>query len=223
MVDPMWAALYLYIFIASAAVLYNRVVKRIPYRYSSLPPGIDSIRLLRLIPNKDKTAAIKCQLFNYSLEQDEGTHLYEALSYVWGNSNETVPISIGEHILPITQSLHAALLRLRDRSFERIIWVDAICINQENEPEKEQQIQCMVKIFGQATRVVVWLGEAADNSDRALEEIRTAGGKKSPNSSNNETIQQAVLALLQRPWFRRIWVREQALDTTFAEITKKSI
>ena len=205
-------ALYLCIFIASAAVLYNPVVKRIPYRYSSLPPGIDSIRLLRLIPNKDETAAIKCKLFNYSLGQDKGPHLYEALSYVWGNSNETVSISIDGHALPITQSLHAALLRLRDRSFERIIWVDAICINQENEQEKEQQIQFMEKIYGQANRVVVWLGEAADDSDRALEEIRTAGGKKSPNSSNNETIQQAVLALLQRPWFRRIWVREQTLD-----------
>lgn len=70
----------------------------------------------------------------------------------------------------------------------------------------------MAKIYGQANRVVVWLGEAADDSDRALEEIRVAGGKKSTNPSNNKTIQQAVLALLQRSWFRRIWVREQTLD-----------
>ena len=74
----------------------------------------------------------------------------------------------------------------------------------------------MADVFGQANRVVVWLGTAADNSDQALEEIRVAGGKEilaaggktSINSSNKETIQQAVLALLGRPWFRRIWVRE---------------
>ncbi len=54
----------------------------------------------------------------------------------------------------------------------------------------------MTKIYGQANRVVVWLGEAADESDRALEEIRVVRGKKSTNCPNNETIQQAVLALL---------------------------
>jgi len=118
-----------------------------------------------------------------------------------------LPIYIGKHCVNVTVNLHAALLRLRDRS-----WIDAICINQENKQEKEQQIQLMARIYGQANRVVVWLGEAADNSDKALEEIRFAGGKGSTNSSTNKTIQQAVLALLQRPWFRRIWVREQTLD-----------
>jgi hypothetical protein len=104
------------------------------------------------------------------------------------------------------------LSHLRDRSFERIIWVDAVCINQENKQEKEQQIQFMAKIYAQATRVVVWLGVAADNSNQALEEIRIAGGRQSTNSSNNEIIQQAITALLDRPWFQRIWVSEQTFD-----------
>jgi hypothetical protein len=94
----------------------------------------------------------------------------------------------------------------------RTIWVDAVCINQENEEEKGHQIQSMARIYGQANRVIVWLGEAADNSDRAVEEIRTAAGRQSTNSSNEKSIQQAILALLQRPWFRRIWVREHTLD-----------
>jgi hypothetical protein len=53
---------------------------------------------------------------------------------------------------------------------------------------------------------------AADNSDQALEEIRVAGGEGSTNSLNNEIIQQAIIALLNRPWFRRIWVSEQAFN-----------
>ncbi|KAF2177501.1 HET-domain-containing protein [Zopfia rhizophila CBS 207.26] len=205
--DPVWAALYLCIFIASAALLYNHVAKRTPYRYSSLPPGNDNIRLLRLIPNEDETAAIKCQLFNYSLEPGRGTHLYEALSYVWGNPNETVPIFINEHVLLVTASLHAALLHLRDRSFERIIWVDAICINQADNEEKGYQIQSMGKIYGQATRVIVWLGKAEDDSDQALEAIRSAAEAESTNVSNNT--QKAVLALLQRSWFERTWVLQE--------------
>ena len=167
-----------------------------PYSSLSLKPG--SIRLLRLMPDKDETAPIQCQLFNYSpQESGEWTHLYEALSYVWGDPDETVPILINEHRFNITVNLYAALSRLRDRSFERIIWVDAVCINQECEQEKECQIQSMAKIYGQANRVIVWLGEAAFDSDRALEEIRVSLSKKSTNSLNNEIILDAILALLQ--------------------------
>ncbi|KAF2177892.1 hypothetical protein K469DRAFT_438097, partial [Zopfia rhizophila CBS 207.26] len=62
----------------------------------------------------------------------------------------------------------------------------------------------MAKIYSKANRVIVWLGEAADNSDRAFEEILVAAGEKYTKSSNNDTIQQAILALVQRPWFWRI-------------------
>jgi hypothetical protein len=186
------------------------------YRYPPLPAGFD-IRLLRLMPHKDGTAPVQCQLFDYSLQESgKRTHPYDALSYVWGGSDKLQSISVGEHglqyDLPVTEKLHEALSRLRYRSIERIIWVDAVCINQENEQEKGQQIQFMAKIYAQANRVVVWLGEAADNSDRAIEEIRVAGGKESTNSSNNEMIQQAIIALLDRPWFRRIWVSEQTFN-----------
>ena len=184
-----------------------------PYRYSSLLPGPNSIRLLRLMPHEDKTAPIQCQLVDYSLQESGGgAHLYEALSYVWGDPKETLPISIDKYDLPVTVNLYAALSRLRDRCFERIMWVDAVCINQANENEKGHQVQSMAKIYGQADRVIVWLGKAADDSDQALEDIRVAAEGEFTNSSNNEKSQKAILKLLKRPWFRRIWVREQILN-----------
>jgi hypothetical protein len=174
------------------------------YNYSSLLPEADSIRLLRIMPHRDKKAPIHCYLVDYSLQgSSEGTHLYEALSYVWGNLKETMPIDLGECRISVTKSLHAALLQLRDHSFERIIWVDAICINQADNEEKGHQIQSMAKIYSKATRVIVWLGEAADNSDQALEGIRVAA-EESTNLSSNSL--KAVLALLHRSWFERIWV-----------------
>lgn len=184
-----------------------------PYRYSRLSLGPDSIRLLRLKPYKNQsTAKIQCELFDYNLQDpSERTHLYEALSYVWGDPEDTRPIDIGEHELPVTTNLYAALSHLRNFSLERIIWIDAICIDQKNSEEKVQQIQLMAKIYSQASRVLVWLGEAADNSDQALKEI-SAAGRKAIHSLNNETIQLAVLTLLQRNWFQRIWVREEILD-----------
>jgi hypothetical protein len=190
----------------------------VEYRYSPLPLGF--VRLLRLMPHEDGTA-LQCQLFDYSLQdslQESGkrTHPYDALSYVWGDSSKPQSISLREdklqHNLPVTKKLHEALLHLRYRSIERIMWIDAVCIDQENEQEKMQQIQLMGKIYAQANRVVVWLGEATDNSDQALEDIRLAGGEESTNSSNNEMIQPAIFALLDRPWFRRIWVSEQAIN-----------
>ncbi|KAH8723272.1 heterokaryon incompatibility protein-domain-containing protein, partial [Phaeosphaeriaceae sp. PMI808] len=186
------------------------------YHYKKLLPE-PSIRLLRLLPSEDENADIQCQLFNCSLLQQSGkrAHPYDALSYVWGRLDKTSPtpptptIRIDQLNLPVTLNLHEALTRLRHCHIERIVWVDAVCINQEDRIEKEQQIGFMAKIYGQAHRVVVWLGKAADNSDEALEEIRVAAGQTSTIFSNNEKMQHAILALLQRPWFRRIWILQE--------------
>ncbi|KAJ6279101.1 hypothetical protein J3E71DRAFT_222032 [Bipolaris maydis] len=189
------------------------------YREPLLP---DSIRLLRLLPNEDETAPIQCELFHYSLQESgRRTHPYEALSYVWGHSGNPQSIFIREHRsksghgftsgndLPVTENLHAALTHLRYPLFERIIWVDAVCMNQKDDREKEQQIQFMAKIYALASRVIVWLGEAAEDSDEALHWIRVAGGIRSKIPLSNETVQQAIVALLQRPWFRRVWVLQE--------------
>lgn len=191
-----------------------------PYPYSSLLP--DSIRLLRLLPSGNEDAPVQCQLFSYSRQEvSKGSHLYEALSYVWGDETKTLPILIGKHRFDVTENLHAALSRLRDHSLERIIWVDAICINQGNEKEKEKQIQLMARIYGQAHSVVVWLGKEADNSDVALEAIISAGNDRGLKFTDNAIVQQAVIKLLERKWFRRIWVIAHNLFTTLENCTKK--
>jgi len=126
------------------------------YYYSPLSQTPDSIRLLRLMPNKNDTADIQCELFEYALqESDKATHLYEALSYVWGDSDKRRPIFMDNQYLAVTLNLYAALLRLRDRDIPRIIWVDAVCINQGDKQEKEHQIWSMAKIYGKASRVIV--------------------------------------------------------------------
>ena len=94
--------------------------------------GPNSIRLLRLMPCENEnmeTNEIRCKLFEYSL-QDQGkvTHLYEALSYAWGDPDQTLRICVNEKEFHVTINLHAALKRLRDRSLPRILWIDAICI-----------------------------------------------------------------------------------------------
>jgi hypothetical protein len=184
------------------------------YCYSPLSSAGDSIRLLRLKPAKDKSADIHCELIEYALHDSSAIHLYEALSYVWGNSEKKLRVFMHSYSFDVTDNLHAALLELRNHTMERTIWVDAMCIDQKNQEEKELQIQIMARIYGQASIVIVWLGEAADFSDYVLEQILAAGvGREtSQHSSNRNVIQRQMMSLLQRPWFRRIWVRKRILD-----------
>ncbi len=178
-------------------------------RHSPLPLG-SHIRLLRLIPHEDEAAPIQCQLFNYSLHESiKKSHRYEALSYAWGGLDKPLSIYIDNVKMPVTVNLHAALSHLRDPFFERILWVDAICINQEDLEERSHQVQLMAKIYSKANRVIVWLGESEPGSDQALEDICLAANEEIAERPDKEIDQQPILNLLRRPWFERIWVRLQ--------------
>ncbi|KAK1757047.1 heterokaryon incompatibility protein-domain-containing protein [Echria macrotheca] len=133
------------------------------YRYSPLLG--DTIRLLQLLPNSDDKAEIGCQLVDHRLSgTDEGAHPYEALSYVWGSQGplQTMWVGAGREPLRVTKNLDAALRRLRHGSLIRTLWVDSVCINQEDAEEKCRQIRLMAKIYAHARCVVVWLEEAVD-------------------------------------------------------------
>lgn len=180
------------------------------YSYTPLPtPG--HIRLLTLKASKSRSADLHGELIEYPLEECEGDlHCYEALSYVWGSEQKPRHIWIGARKLYITESLYAALLRLRNSSADRSLWVDAICINQKDDDkgsmqEKAIQVQRMANVYSKASRVRVWLGEAADGSDEALYCIADAGAAEDPSELPDDSL-QSIRKLLARDWFMRIWV-----------------
>ncbi|GES61681.1 HET-domain-containing protein [Aspergillus terreus] len=180
------------------------------YQYSPLAPGPNSIRMLRVFPAVDNAAPIQCQLFSYCLSDERrGRHLYEGLSYVWGSTDKSQAIFIDNQYLPVTANLHAALLHLRDAAIERVIWIDAICINQADPIERGGQVQLMAKIYSEAARVIVWLGPASDQSDTILEAIRSAASEGT-TSLHETLLRKGIDELLARPWFRRIWVLQEA-------------
>jgi hypothetical protein len=172
--------------------------------YTPLPQQPGAIRLLRLLPDPDENSLIRCFLFTYNLQDgSKKSHLYEALSYVWGDPNRVLTIHVSGYPVNVTENLHAALRRLRDHYFERVIWVDAICIDQQNPEEVKSQILFMARIYSQANRVLIWLGVAADGSDAVLEDIRAAGSGQQEMLDHDT---EALRRLLERPWFRRAWV-----------------
>lgn len=175
------------------------------FSYPTLPPEPHTTRMIRLFPHEDKNAPIQCEVFNYTLSEiDGGKHLYEALSYVWESEEKTQSITLNECNLNVTKNLHAALIHLRNRQLERTLWVDAISIDQNNMDEKSEQIPLMRSIYAQAERVLVWLGEAIEDGDKALESIRYIAQGQGKTDGEDRKI---CLRLLERAWFRRIWVR----------------
>ncbi|KAI0555554.1 heterokaryon incompatibility protein-domain-containing protein [Xylaria curta] len=191
------------------------------------------------MPHQDEYAPIQCHLVDYALEnsdQAKGPYPYEALSYVWGAPERPRLVYTEMGYLTVTENLHAALSRLRDWCFPRVVWADAICINQDDEEERSTQVELMAIIYAKAIRVVVWLEEHAAETyssqrhitahgDKALECIRDAAEGRATSPLENEMSREAILTLFQRSWFRRIWVlqevsaaRQILIMTRFADI-----
>ncbi|VTT69409.1 unnamed protein product [Fusarium fujikuroi] len=109
--------------------------------YRNLDNSRQEIRLLSVHPSIDPGASLSCTLLHAELSPDTASTRpsYEALSYVWGHPDLSEPISLNSHPFCITPSLKYALTSLRQRHKARVLWVDAICINQLNDKERGEQ------------------------------------------------------------------------------------
>ncbi|KAK8906249.1 hypothetical protein QC760_004846 [Botrytis cinerea] len=83
---------------------------------------------------------------------------YDALSYTWGDPSARAPINVDGHVFMATTNLESALRYFRDPEITRVLWVDAVCINQEDIPERGMQVQQMRRIYKEAKDVMIWLG-----------------------------------------------------------------
>ncbi|PMD18892.1 heterokaryon incompatibility, partial [Hyaloscypha hepaticicola] len=87
---------------------------------------------------------------------------YTALSYVWDPPTLTAQISIDNLPISITSSVHTALLALRSPYEYPYLWIDQICINQDNIQEKTEQVKLIREIYHNAERTIAWLGPRPD-------------------------------------------------------------
>ncbi|KAF5988993.1 heterokaryon incompatibility protein (het-6OR allele) [Fusarium bulbicola] len=127
-------------------------------------PDLDAFRLLQILPGHGEMLQFKLLVCGLS----ENEESYEALSYTWGmpdasSDREIEIITNGKsHSVTISGNLYIALRELRRTDTSRVVWADAICINQEDAGEKGRQVALMGKIFNNAWRVIIWLGEEID-------------------------------------------------------------
>lgn len=157
---------------------------------------------------------------------------YDALSYCWGDPSFCRQIWCNGRLYGVTDNLYTALLQLRRPDNVRILWIDALCINQYDNQERSIQVTNMVRIYKNARRVEVWLGEHGFCTRTAMEYLITVreayalihGARSDPHWPNYlETVRAAHILctehlkvvleglqdLLSRPWLRRIWVKQE--------------
>lgn len=116
------------------------------------------IRILDILPSgADGThEPIRCSIRTAELA-DKPT--YEAMSYRWGDPNDTVSITVDDKPTFVTANLHAALCRVRLEDQVRSVWIDQLCIDQEDMEEKAKQVRFMGDIYSNCSQCLIWLDE----------------------------------------------------------------
>lgn len=193
------------------------------FRYDSLQDRTQ-VRLFCLYPRKYHDG-ITGRLCTVSIEQLRHTR-YGAISYVWGNPQDTVKIRVKSDTdsrvgtLSITKSLEAALKRIRRRKVKSIIWADGICINQTDVLERGHQVRLMRSIYAQANLVHVWLGPRSHEftnmtAQRAFQLLQNLKVKSKIEeiyqgiAGIDDEVCEILSRILDRPWFRRIWILQE--------------
>lgn len=204
------------------------------YQYPPLKRD-SSIRMLELLPATNGPLA--CRLIPVKLMQKPE---YEALSYTWGKPNfpNLLQEATSNSYFRITDNLRDALQALRFQGASRLLWVDAVCINQGDHDEKGQQVNMMKDIYQSARRVLVWLGKGSENHDvmeyqrKAFAELEDIGRNCSlygfdkvfppfPQVVNGQDAFEqlkklareydglGLLTVYQGEWYERVWIVQE--------------
>jgi len=205
----------------------------IPYPYKYTPLALGEIRLVKLLPySGNETDPISCQLFHFSIDN---LPTYQALSYTWDNEvPSALPsrhrIYVDDKTLEIMPNLEAFLLshRLQHSTPESqtdypLIWIDAICINQDDLVERVQQIRMMCRLYSGLSRLIVWLGSDDEDSKIAIQFLKTIAQKigqegeeslkpwaeELASSPDFVPVYFAVRKFFCRSWFARSWIVQE--------------
>jgi hypothetical protein len=193
-------------------------------KYTSSDLGPDEIRLLKL---KAPGLRIECELHVFKRARAPS---YYALSYCWGSDAPSHAVLCDGRELLVTKNLIDGLHQLSQPRWNpedapAWFWTDAICINQADDKEKSVQVKGMGETYSNASCVLVWLGAAENDSDLAMDRLPAIvdcmlGTKETPGSSKEfqnripeecDSVWDAILAVFNRPYFRRGWVMQEII------------
>lgn len=212
------------------------------YTYAPLNLDEPAFRLIRLFGGSG--LPLQCELV-HALLTPKDVMDYEAVSYTWGHSApSTFHIEVHGAVvktLTISPNVYHLLIDLRYPHEDRILWIDAICIDQnpKDTAERNHQVQQMAKIYGQARRVVVWLGTSTHEMDLAMkslielqifykdmkwmpQDVQIISAWKSIQKESfqdqNGPIYSGIKQIFDQPWFRRVWILQEVRNAQRASI-----
>lgn len=195
------------------------------------------IRLLSLTKKSSVTSGnVFCRLKNVKLDSNP---VFIALSYVWGSTDSKKQITVNGQKLFVTENLYAALLVIIDwqpmileslnvPAPKLLLWIDAICINQDDLNEKSKQVPRIASIFSSAFTTLVWM-HSTKKFDRPQLQIfmqtvtSLRNCRLNPDGQSESQIirtmdmedRKLVLdiysEILGNPWFTRIWTTQEYL------------
>jgi hypothetical protein len=178
-----------------------------------------AIRLLKLHPGSVGTSAeIQVELTETSLLEAS----YTCLSYAWGDRDQHYDISVAgggtTGSFRVSRTLFECLTQLRQTQHEpNWLWIDALCINQEDAAEKARQVSLMSNIYSSASSVTVWLGTSDYASRDAMSWIARRRSLQRPDHLTADIKKWLSLGrLMTRPWFRRLWVVQEVVLSNLA-------
>jgi hypothetical protein len=170
--------------------------------YSTSPlESKTEIRTLRLYQGL-KDDAIICSLEKTDLAKWPS---YEALSYCWGSPKHVRHIYVDGRNVEVRENLWWALWHLRREDKDRVIWVDALCINQSKVQERNHQVRLMSRIYCQAFDVIAWLGREGGGSDMAMDYLNNILRQKEMTPEERSAIEK----ILSRDYWSRTWIVQE--------------
>ncbi|KAH6669318.1 heterokaryon incompatibility protein-domain-containing protein [Halenospora varia] len=207
--------------------------------YEKLDLHVPEIRLLFILPSDRPDSCINCELTHVDLDRgtlrDGKKQSFDAVSYVWGAPDYPIKIFLNGKSKLVTKNLFALLRQLRLPTQERVLWIDALCIDQGNKEEQNHQLRLMGAIYSRACHVLMWLGEEADDSSLGMDLLASIGDllfrAKQGNFPHNEESKEmlklfydpsfdrkwkAVHHIFHRPYWTRVWIIQEILLSTVA-------
>lgn len=199
------------------------------HSYQYTPLRENEMRLFTLFPGAG-TESLRGMLWTTTSRM---AGPYTTLSYVWGSNDQLVhTLSTPLGNLGITHALRVALLSLRNRGQPLTLWVDALCINQEDKPEKSHQITLLAEIFQRSKCTLAFIDGDEEHREaiQMLMQVRARmvlgptsdewpeNLPRCPESWNErgmpfpeDEIWTRVASFFNNPWFRRTWIVQEAV------------
>ncbi|KAJ9607322.1 hypothetical protein H2200_008395 [Cladophialophora chaetospira] len=182
------------------------------YRYQPLDITSDHVRLVTILP-KRMEKSIHLSLEQVSIHHIDGQ--YEAISYTWEPKLPYRHVMVDGRQLRVGYNIWRFLKHCRDTNLTKArLWIDAICINQDNDAEKNDQVARMGHIFESASRVLIWLGSESERRDASLADLdpkdfETWLDVLRQRDDRSLSLEDQIMSIVYNPYWRRIWILQE--------------